>query len=57
MGVSCLSRVVVADLLAAGALVEIDAALPALHRSLYRVMHRAKAVTRGLAAFLDEAAG
>jgi DNA-binding transcriptional LysR family regulator len=56
MGVSCLSRVVVADLLAAGTLVEIDAALPALHRSLYRVMHRAKAVTRGLAAFLDEAA-
>ncbi|MDN0074767.1 LysR family transcriptional regulator [Crenobacter sp. SG2303] len=54
MGVSCLSRVVIADLLAAGTLVEVDAPLPALHRPLYRVMHREKVVTRGLAAFLDE---
>ncbi|OHX12626.1 LysR family transcriptional regulator [Chromobacterium sphagni] len=51
LGVSCLSRHVVADLLAAGVVVEVDADLPALTRILYRIQHRDKAVSRGMAAF------
>ncbi|VEB40658.1 putative DNA-binding transcriptional regulator [Chromobacterium violaceum] len=51
LGVSCLSRHVVADLLAAGTIVEVDADLPRLTRMLYRVQHRDKAIGRGMAAF------
>ncbi|AVG14767.1 MULTISPECIES: LysR family transcriptional regulator [Chromobacteriaceae] len=51
LGVSCLSRHVVADLLAAGSVVEVDADLPRLTRTLYRVQHRDKAIGRGMAAF------
>lgn len=51
LGVSCLSRHVVADLLAAGSVVEVDADLPRLTRMLYRVQHRDKAIGRGMAAF------
>ncbi|WP_440216926.1 LysR family transcriptional regulator [Chromobacterium piscinae] len=51
LGVSCLSRHVVADLLATGSVVEVDADLPLLTRTLYRVQHRDKAIGRGMAAF------
>ncbi|MBM2885392.1 LysR family transcriptional regulator [Chromobacterium amazonense] len=51
LGVSCLSRHVVADLLAAGSVVEVDANLPLLTRTLFRVQHRDKAVSRGMEAF------
>ncbi|MBW7567623.1 LysR family transcriptional regulator [Chromobacterium subtsugae] len=51
LGVSCLSRHVIADLLAAGAVVAVDADLPPLTRTLYRVQHRDKSASRGMAAF------
>ncbi|MGC0151359.1 LysR family transcriptional regulator [Chromobacterium vaccinii] len=51
LGVSCLSRHVVADLLVAGSVVEVDADLPRLTRTLYRVQHRDKAIGRGMEAF------
>ncbi|WP_445989711.1 LysR family transcriptional regulator [Chromobacterium haemolyticum] len=51
LGVSCLSRRVVADLLQTGAVVEVRAGLPALTRMLYQVQHRDKTLTRGMAAF------
>lgn len=50
LGVSCLSRRVVAEYLASGRLREIG--LSGLQRSLYRVMHRDKVMTRGMSAFL-----
>ncbi|WP_028534666.1 LysR family transcriptional regulator [Paludibacterium yongneupense] len=55
LGVSCLSRSVVAELLASGELCELDVVgLPPLRRTLYRVMRGEKALTRSLRAFLDE---
>lgn len=51
LGVSCLSRRVVAELLASGELAEVDCALPPLSRALYRIQHRDKTITRGMAAF------
>lgn len=51
LGVSCLSRRVVADALAAGRVAAVDAGLPPLRRTLYLVRHRDKAVTRGMQAF------
>ncbi|POZ63790.1 LysR family transcriptional regulator [Chromobacterium alticapitis] len=51
LGVSCLSRHVVADLLAAGGIVELDADLPQLTRTLWRIQHRDKSVSRGMEAF------
>lgn len=51
LGVSCLPRRVVAEQLLRGVLHALP--LPVLTRSLYRVMHRDKAMTRGLAHFLD----
>ncbi len=56
LGVSCLSRCVTEELLASGALVEVDAPLPTLERPLYRIMHRDKAMTRALAAFFGDEA-
>jgi DNA-binding transcriptional LysR family regulator len=50
LGVSCLSRHVVSEQLASGTLVEVP--LSPLWRKLYRVMHRDKLVTRGMAHFL-----
>ncbi|AAQ58440.1 LysR family transcriptional regulator [Chromobacterium violaceum] len=54
LGVSCLSRHVAADLLAAGTIVEVDADLPRLTRTLYRIQHRDKAIGRGMAAFSEK---
>jgi DNA-binding transcriptional LysR family regulator len=55
LGVSCLSRRVVAELLASGDVCELEVAgLPPLRRTLYRVLRGDKAITRSLNAFLDE---
>ena len=48
LGISCLSRSVVADLLRTGALVEARTELPPLSRHFYIVMHEQKKRTRGL---------
>lgn len=55
LGVSCLARRVVADLLQAGSLVEIRAPLPPLMRRFHRIVHRDKTLTQGLCQFLDMA--
>ncbi|WP_245966061.1 LysR substrate-binding domain-containing protein [Pseudorhodoferax soli] len=51
LGISCLSRSVVVDLLASGDVVEISG-LPVLARTLYRIQHRARSLTRGVTALL-----
>jgi len=48
LGISCLSRSVVEDLLSTGALVEARTQLPPLTRHFYIVMHEQKKRTRGL---------
>lgn len=48
LGISCLSRSVVEDLLRTGALVEARTELPPLARHFYIVMHEQKKRTRGL---------
>jgi DNA-binding transcriptional LysR family regulator len=48
LGISCLSRYVVEDLLRTGALVEARTELPHLTRQFYIVMHEQKKRTRGL---------
>lgn len=48
LGISCLSRFVVADLLKTGVLVTPPTELPQLRRHFYHVMHRQKRRTRGL---------
>lgn len=52
MGISCLSRRVIADQLATGALVEVPVPLPPLVRSLYRIHHRQKHISKSLTRFL-----
>lgn len=52
MGISCLSRRVIAEQLAAGTLVEVALPLPALWRTLYRISHRQKPLSRALSRFL-----
>jgi DNA-binding transcriptional LysR family regulator len=52
LGVSCLSRYVVQDLLKTGALVAPATELPRLARRLYLVMHERKQRTRGLDLFV-----
>ncbi|MDC8756799.1 LysR family transcriptional regulator [Janthinobacterium fluminis] len=53
LGIACLSRVVVADLLAGGQLVELDTALPPLQRHFYLIHHERKMLSPRLAAFLQ----
>jgi DNA-binding transcriptional LysR family regulator len=48
LGISCLSRYVVADMLQSGVLVELPTKLPRLMRNFYLVTHRLKKPTRGL---------
>jgi DNA-binding transcriptional LysR family regulator len=48
LGITCLSRYVVADMLKTGALVVIPTELPRLTRHFYVVLHRRKKQTRGL---------
>jgi DNA-binding transcriptional LysR family regulator len=53
LGISCLSRYVVADLLKSGELVALPTDLPRLTRHFYVVMHERKKRTRGLERLLD----
>ena len=53
MGVSCLSRRVIADLLEAGTLVELTIPLPRLIRTLYRIHHRQKHISKALTRFFS----
>lgn len=55
LGVSCLARRVVADLLQAGSLAEIRAPLPRLMRRFHRIVHRDKVLSHGLREFIDVA--
>jgi DNA-binding transcriptional LysR family regulator len=55
LGVSCLSRSVIADLLERGQVKALDG-LPPLKRMLHCIRHRDRAVTRGMARFLEIAA-
>lgn len=53
LGVSCLSRRVVAELLDSGVLVELRTALPPLHRTLWHIRHRDKTASSSMLAFLQ----
>ena len=52
MGVSCLSRRVIAEQLQLGTLVEVPLPLPPLKRTLYRISHRQKHISSALERFL-----
>ncbi|ACR13056.1 transcriptional regulator, LysR family [Teredinibacter turnerae T7901] len=52
MGVSCLSRIAVADALKRGDLVELAAPALDLHRQLYVILHRQKYLSAGLRTWL-----
>lgn len=52
LGVSCLSRCVIEDLIIQNKVVVLDTTLPPLRRTLYCVMHQDKEITRGMQAFL-----
>jgi DNA-binding transcriptional LysR family regulator len=56
LGIACLSRYVVADMVAAGELVILPTELPRLSRRFYIVTHRQKVPTRGLERFLEHLA-
>jgi DNA-binding transcriptional LysR family regulator len=51
LGMTCLSRLAVADWLQAGRIVEVPTALPRLRRQCYLVTHREKQVTATIAQF------
>lgn len=53
MGLACISRLVVRDLLAMGRLVELRTALPPLGRRFFLVHHRAKVLSTRLQDFLQ----
>ncbi len=53
LGLACLSRLVVQDLLATGALVSLQTALPPLSRHLYLIRHRQKVLSVRLQRFLQ----
>ena len=53
MGISCLSRRVIAEQLETGSLVEIKVPLPTLSRTLYRIHHRQKHISKALSRFLS----
>ncbi|MBK4785476.1 MAG: LysR family transcriptional regulator [Pantoea sp. Pent] len=53
MGISCLSRRVIADLLEAGTLTDVPVPLPRLTRTLYRIHHRQKHLSKALSRFLS----
>lgn len=52
LGISCLSRRVIAEQLAAGSLVEVVIPLPKLNRTLWRIHHRQKHLSKALQRFL-----
>lgn len=53
MGISCLSRRVIAEQLAVGTLKEVVVPLPKLKRTLYRIHHRQKHLSKSLLRFLS----
>ncbi len=53
LGISCLSRWVVADLLKTGALHAVKTSLPPLQRRFFLLRHREKFITQNLANLLD----
>lgn len=53
MGISCLSRRVIADQLENGSLRQVELPLPALTRTLYRIHHQQKHLSRSLSRFLS----
>lgn len=53
MGISCLSRRVIAEQLETGSLIEIAVPLPPLSRTLYRIHHRQKHISKALSRFLS----
>ena len=52
LGISCLSRRVIAEQLETGSLVEVPVPLPRLVRTLYRIHHRQKHISNALQRFL-----
>lgn len=53
LGISCLSRRVIAEQLAAGTLVEVPIPLPRLVRTLWRIYHRQKHLSSALKRFIN----
>lgn len=53
LGISCLSRRVIAEQLASGTLAEIAVPLPPLTRTLWRIHHRQKHISNALQRFLS----
>jgi len=53
MGISCLSRRVIAEQLESGSLVEIAVPLPTLSRTLYCIHHRQKHISKALTRFFS----
>jgi len=53
LGISCLSRAVVQDLIESGKLLELGTALPTLRRHFYMVVSRHRAASPSLTALLD----
>jgi DNA-binding transcriptional LysR family regulator len=52
LGISCLSRRVIAEQLDTGSLVVVPVPLPRLVRTLYRIHHRQKHISNALLRFL-----
>ena len=53
LGISCLSRRVIAEQLATGSLVEVTIPLPRLTRTLWRIHHRQKHISHALSRFFN----
>ncbi|WP_343529810.1 DNA-binding transcriptional regulator YeiE [Yokenella regensburgei] len=53
LGISCLSRRVIAELLENGTLAEVKVPLPPLKRTLWRIHHRQKHISNALSRFLS----
>ena len=53
LGISCLSRRVIAEQLESGKLVEVTVPLPGLNRTLWRIHHRQKHLSNALQRFLS----
>ncbi len=53
LGISCLSRFVVSDMLEDGRLSLVPTPLPKFTRRFYIVLHKQKKLTRGLSRMLD----
>ena len=57
LGISCLSRKVIADQLAQGSVVAVSAPLAPLQRTLYRITHKDKIGTKALSNLVEAMAG